>query len=233
MQQRFKRVLLFIILPVIVVMLVVAWQYTGYLSFMPIKKVIIKSDYQYVKKQQIQSLLLPLMKDDFLHFKLEDAHNVMATLPGVKSVSIRRVWPSTLAITLKEHHAIANWENKALIDGGGQTFVVPSALLPKGLPLLMGNIKQQKQMLGFLQQITSLVAPYHLAVAILVLDDHGAWHVKFTQGLWLHLGVDVPYQKLSKFLSIYADIKMRYPTKKLHYADMNYPNAVALKWQAA
>ena len=209
---------------------IVGWFEFSHERLLPIKKVKIHAPFIYVKRESLEKIIMPYAKAGFFHFNLHGTYQHITKLPGVEDVSIRRVWPATIDIKIKEHTALANWENKAIIGTNGDIFHLPDAKIPDGLPLLLGNLEQKQTLLDFISSVKPLFSPYQLKIAILVLDDHGAWHIKFSNGFWLHLGMGGIVGKIDRFISIYKKVTEDNPEKKLAYIDMNYPNAFALKW---
>lgn len=221
-----------LILTALLACLLLAWPLAGRYRFMPIHAVKVHGRFQFVHRSTLKQTLLPFVGAGFFHVNLRAATKRLNALPGVEAASIARVWPGTLEVHITEHHALANWGNKAIVDDGGDLFSLPANEVPTDLPLLLAKDDQKPQLVQAMHTLIPRLKPHQLALAIMVLDDHGAWHLKFTNGLWLHLGVGDMIPQVSRFLTFYPRLLDQYPKKSIASIDMNYVNAFALAWDA-
>ena len=100
-------------------------------------------------------------------------------LPWVRSVSIRREFPHGLAVQMEEHQAFARWNNSALVNQYGETFVAET---DQALPVFIGPDGTSAEIARSYVQFSQQIAALGLPVAQISLSPRHAWQLRLSDG---------------------------------------------------
>ena len=157
------------------------------------------------------------------------------SLPWVRKVEVRRLWPDRLQVSLEEHVALARWGADAhsgrLVNTHGEVF---EGELPAS-----ANLPQFAGPSGSAEEVTRRYAAFRDALAPLALEPRQvllsarySWQLRLSNGLTLELGRDQlkqpVLQRLERFVAYYAQT-LGSLNRRLEYADLRYPSGFALR----
>ncbi|HWM41495.1 MAG TPA: cell division protein FtsQ/DivIB [Burkholderiales bacterium] len=148
-------------------------------------------------------------------------------LPWVRRVSVRRVWPGRIEVSIEEHVALARWGDDRLVNTHGETF---SAKSKDSLPAFVAPGGTSAEVTRRYRRFSEIVAPLGTSVERIVLTPRHAWQLRLGNGLHLMLGrdADIAEQRLQKFVEAHPATLAR-TGKKHEYVDLRYPNGFALR----
>jgi cell division protein FtsQ len=153
----------------------------------------------------------------------------LLSLDWADRVSIERVWPDTLKITVVEKEPVAYW-NHELMTGDGKLFRLGKEQMDLKLPELSGPKNQQLDVLQNYQKLSKLLSSYGLHAASLQLRDNQAWELALTNGVQLHLGKRDLEQRLQRFCKAYPTVFADKPERLLS-VDLRYARGMAVQWK--
>jgi cell division protein FtsQ len=148
-------------------------------------------------------------------------------LPWVRSVTVRRVWPGRLEVSVEEHVALARWGDDALVNVHGEKFF---ARTKDALPSFVAPAGTAAEVTRRYRSFSEIVAPLGTGVERVVLSPRHAWQLRLGNGLHLMLGrdADIAEQRLKKFVEAHPATLAR-TGQKPEYVDLRYPNGFALR----
>ncbi len=152
----------------------------------------------------------------------------LRTVAWVRAVSVRRVWPDTLAIDVEEQHPVARWGEGELVNTRGERF---TAEYTEVLPYFRGPQGSETQMLEEFQAFRAQLAALPLAITDLELTDRGAWRLTADNGLEIELGRDEVHDRLARFIQVYPQL-VRITAPSGAVADLRYTHGFALRMAA-
>lgn len=199
-------------------------------QFLPIKTVKIIAPYQHVTKKSLESVVMPYVPAGLLSVNADGLQQQLLQIPWVYSASIKRVWPNQLTITITEQQPVAIWNVTSLLNAAGDIFSPPPATFPAGLPLLDGPDGQQALVLQQYQQFGAQLAPFHLTIAHLSLDQRRSWQMVLNNGVVLVLGKEDPTARFNRFIAVYNKVFSN-PQQAALRVDMRYSDGFAVQWQ--
>ena len=198
-------------------------------SFFPILHVQVKVSQQYVDQHELQNTVLQNLSGNFFTVNMHALENGLLQNAWIKNVSIRRVWPDTLSITLSEHQPMAVWNNTSLITQAGFVFSPPQNTFPASLPLLQGPDDSQRQLLQSMQNMNQILLPLQLSLSRLTLDENNNWTIILNNTIRVILGQQDPIGRLNEFVELYPKI-IGSCAKQATLVDMRYSNGLAIQW---
>jgi cell division protein FtsQ len=189
-----------------------------------IHQVRVVGDLDQVDRDLIRKRVLAL-KGSFFNIDLSTASSELRTVPWVRSVTLRRIWPDQLEIGVEEHHPLGRWGDSELINTKGERFtaeysgVLPYFEGPKGSESLMHDEFQQ-----FHKQLKQLA----LSITDLELTERGSWRLIADNGLEIELGKDDVHGRLARFIEIYPQL-VHNAALSGAVADLRYSHGFALR----
>ncbi len=165
---------------------------------------------------------LPRAAENFFAVDLAEVRASVEKLPWVRRVTVRRVWPGRLEVSVEEHVALARWGDDALVNTHGERFM---AKTKEALPLFTGPGGSAAEVTRRYRRFEEIVAPLGTRVERVVLTQRHAWQLRLGNGMHVMLGRDPDQaeQRLKKFVEVYPK------TKASDYVDLRYPNGFALR----
>jgi len=211
-----------------------AWTFRQY-NQLPIGKVQIIATYEHIAPQSLQSIISKHLAGNFFDLDVIDLKQSVLDLPWVQDVFIRRKWPDTIAITIKEQQPVAQWKEVALLGSNGALFTPPKQTFPIGLPLLLGPEETVKEVVETYQNIQKILSPLALDIIQLSLNDQRSWSMilrakKNNSSVNVFLGNENIIEKLQNFTAAYPTIMKNNTNRPIAIIDLRYKDGVAVRW---
>lgn len=224
-----KQFLKIALIPVSVASLIFLFNHFHFTTYFPIQTVRVYG-VKHSDQREIQQLLTPLVSASFFNIHIERIQNRLLQLPWVSRLSVRRLWPDQLEITLVEKNAIASWNNADLLSEEGEIFMPSLDSYPLGLPRLEGPNGKQIVMLDYFNQINRILLPLHAKISYLKFDPNSSWSLALDNGITVRLGNNDILTRLSQFVKVYSKI-VGERAREVEYIDLRYANGIAVRWK--
>lgn len=207
-----------------------AWYVMHLPGLLPLQSVRLSAPPQRVSAAELLRVMRSEVRGNLFTVNIERLRQSFEKLPWVRSVSIRREFPHRLAVQLEEHQAMARWNNSALVNRQGETFVADSKQV---LPVFIGqdgtSAEIAQHYAGFNRQLVAL----GLSVAQVALSPRHAWHLRLNNGMVLELGREEMQQRLARFVAVYPytenGIRQTGDSGTVKYVDLRYRNGFAVR----
>lgn len=197
----------------------------------PISSVRLVGERKYLTPQALQAVISPELKKGFFRLKVSTLHQQLLSLPWIKQVEIRRVWPDQLLIRFQEHTPAARWGDKGLLSTTGVLFYPDLSKVKKmNLPLLQGPEGKSALVWQEYLAMRKTLAPLHLRIARLVLAPRGAWHLQLSNGITVILGTNDVATRLQRFVYAYEK-QLSVRQFEVSYVDLRYTSGIAVGWK--
>ena len=187
----------------------------------PVREVRIRGELKQASVAEIRAAL-PRAGGNFFSADLEELRAAAERTPWVRRVSVRRVWPAALELTVEEHAVLARWGDDRLVNTHGETF---SARSKEPLPIFVAPAGTSVEVARRYRRFSEIVAPLGTTIDRLVLSPRQAWQLRLANGQHLMLGrdADAAEKRLRQFVEFH-------PKAKAHeYIDLRYPNGFAVR----
>lgn len=178
-------------------------------------------------KHEIEAATHGRIGGNFFAVAPDEVRAGLEQLPWVRRVSVRRVWPDRLEVTIEEHVALARWGDVALVNIYGERF---NGRSEEHLPLFIGPAGSERELAHRYARFLDATAPLGGELERVVLTPRHAWQVRLASGLHLMLGRDAEgaEARLRKFVEAYSATLGRM-SRTHEYVDLRYPNGFALR----
>lgn len=198
--------------------------------FFPIKEVRIFGIKQ-LNPEDMQSRLTPLVSRGFFSTDVDAIKERLLQYPWVEDVSVRRVWPDQVVVTLSEKTAVSRWNNEGLLSVSGENFNPDIKTYPAGLPQFIGSEGEQLHMLEYYNKINQLIEPLHFKITRFELTPYLSWSITFDNGMKVNVGYKDILTRISHFVKVYPKI-VGERAADVDYIDLRYPNGLAVRWKS-
>lgn len=196
----------------------------------PLNKVQVEGRFQHLQQSGLEAEITPLLEAGFFVVDVAEIQKRLGSLPWVNDVSVRRVWPDRITVSIVEQKAVARWGDNGFLNQQAEVFTPTSQVDIAGLSQLAGPQGYEQRVLDMYRQLQGLLQPLRLEVDDLQLDARRAWHMTLSNGLVLEIGRGQPVQRVSRFVRVYPSI-LAAGSGQLVAVDLRYSNGFAVRWQ--
>jgi len=197
----------------------------------PIRSVQVSGRMLYVDENRIRSKVSENINHNFFMQDIGDIRTSLLQLPWVEDVYVRRVWPDTLRIEVREHQPFAVWEGGGLVNTRGKWFEADARDVKIGLPVLSGPKSLVHEVA---QQFSVYRRQFHqmgLSLQKVKVDKRRAWSLVVHDGFTVRLGRKNIADRLQRFERSYT-VALRQQKQQIQAIDMRYTNGFAVQWKA-
>lgn len=201
-------------------------------QLLPIKTVRLVTPPGRVVAGDVQAMVRQDVQGNFLTVDIDKLRRSLEKLPWVRNVSIRREFPSSLALSFEEHQPLARWNDVALVNRQGEVF---SAETRQELPRFIGYEGTSAEVSQQYAKFSVQLAVLNLKVMQLALSPRHAWKLYLSNNMVVELGREAMGQRLARFVSVYPYSLLQVPQEAsaqepaLQVVDMRYRDGFAVK----
>ncbi|WP_369608500.1 cell division protein FtsQ/DivIB [Snodgrassella alvi] len=195
--------------------------------YFPVRQIKVLQPLKNLQSSEIEEISKQYLRGNIFTVNVSAAQAALAKLPWVAKVQVKRIWPDTVQLEIKERVPVARWNAQQLVDNNGQIFTATSQ---QQLPLFTGTNSSARYMTVHLLTFESLLQPTGLHIQQLQLSDRSAWQLKLTNGMTLRLGREKVEQRLSHFVWAWPQV-LHNQAAAIDYVDLRYPDGFAIRYK--
>jgi cell division protein FtsQ len=105
---------------------------------LPISTVYVEGEFRHLSAQYLKDIVMRELKPGFFRVDVESIRAALLAEPWIDDVSVRRVWPDGVQVTVTEQRPVARWNDSSLLNRDGLLFRPKSATLPVDIVQLEG-----------------------------------------------------------------------------------------------
>ena len=196
----------------------------------PIESVQIKGEFKFLDEGELKQVIAPLASGGFFQVDVQRIQQALVKLPWVDGVSIRRVWPDTISVSVEEQVPLARWNDQSLLNQYGESFTPSPDSIPQTLPLLSGPSGREKMVAFRYAEVETKVGALGLQVQQMGMDDRRSWVISLSNGMKLVLGKADFDLRLQRFLNQYSNL-LREQEAMIEQIDLRYTNGFSVVWK--
>ena len=173
-----------------------------------------------------------LSSASFFTVEVESLRRAAASLPWVRDVAVRRVWPDSVHIAVQERVAVVRWNDDALMEDDASIFKPRDGIDGFELAQLAGPAGQHAQVLDQFRQLSAGIGMVGGGVAGVSLSERGQWEVRFANGMTVVPSTPFDVAALMEFSRILPAI-LGSDIQRVARIDLRYANGFAVRWREA
>ena len=197
---------------------------------LPLKVVRIDGELRHLDRRDIEAAVGREIRGNFFTLDVHRVRRAAEALPWVDWVTVRRIWPDTLQMTVHEQVPLARWGKGRLVNPRGRIFAPEGGRLPRGLARLSGPDAAAEEVVSRYLALKPRFEALGLRLASLGMDPRRAWRIGFRNGLKLDLGTEETDRRLARFLRFYPALAQQ-PGRRPATIDLRYVNGFAVRWE--
>jgi len=209
------------------VVLVAALQAYVTLQSIPVEHIIVTGELEHTQTGLIQDMIQPALVGGFLHADLQRIRAQLEELPWIYRATVQRRWPNALEIHVVEQLPIARWGDSGFLNHEGEVFQSESSRDWQALPRLQGPEGSAETLVAGYQRLVEILAPLHLSVAQLTVDERGQVQVVLAGGMQLLLGSGDFLERMHRFVRLYRT-ELAARAGEVETVDLRYETGVAV-----
>lgn len=174
------------------------------------RRIEIAGEVRHISRAAVRAAISGRLAGNYFTIRLDQVRRAFEALPWVAQVSVRRVWPNRLRVTLTEHRALGEWSDGRLVSDAGVLFVANPAEAEADGPLVSfsGPPGCAADAVEHFHRFSAQLAPLQLHIAAVQISDRASWSLTTTSRMQIELGRDEPAGRLEQRL---AAIVAAYP----------------------
>jgi len=198
----------------------------------PVTSIVISGEMPYTQKEDIEQAIDAINLSNFFNVDVNEVQNMVANLPWVYSVSVRKKWPNKLKIYVVDQTPIAYWNGDFLLNGQGIAFQANMSRVNHFLPAFYGPEGSEYVALENYRNLNNLLNYRELSIDELVLTERFSWQLTLDDGVKLNLGREDRVKRIQRFMDAYQTIKNNNKTnQQVDYVDLRYDTGLAVGWK--
>lgn len=199
-------------------------------SVLPIRSIIIQSDFTHIDQNRLRQIVAPLAHTGFFAVDLASIQASIQTIPWVAQVEVRRIWPGKLLIKITPEQAVARWNQNALLNKFGEILHFGPTSGVDQLPLFTGPDRLAPAVLNYYQEASDLLTPISLRITEMDVDAGGNWSITLSNGINLRLGEQELLTRLRRFVKVYDKLIVEH-VNQVKSIDLRYHDGIAVAWK--
>ncbi len=200
-------------------------------TFLPIQVVGIEGELRHLRPDDLRQQLSPLLQTGLIGIDVHAVATAVESLPWVEQVTVRRMWPDKLELTIQEFTPLARWNELDLVNAEGVAFTPSADQIPNGLPWLWGPEGSSQRVTARYLTMSGALEELGLELRILRLNERRSWSFETADGMQVKIGQIEVEQRFQRLLVAYPQLRDRRSGEVL-MMDFRYPNGVAVRWSS-
>lgn len=198
----------------------------------PIRKVGVDGVHDVRRQQQVQTALASLVRDaNYFSAPLDAIYQRAKSLSWVADVSVRRQWPGTVTLDIKEREPVAIWNESVLVASNGQPFKALKEYDLAGLPRLDGPEQRLDEVMGFYHSMSKVLRGVNLSIKQMEVNARLTARLTLNNDMQVVVDRENYVSKLRRFVRLYQGV-LSTDSRQVARADLRYADGVAVTWRS-
>ncbi len=205
------------------------WSYAMNPATLPLRQVQLEAPFEHLSAERLHGVIEASVEGGFFSVDVEGVTRALTRLPWVASVTVRRVWPDTLHVTVVEQQPLARWADGGVVNRAGELFFPDDADSLQGLAELRGPEASVALIARHYRQLSQQLGGEGIALRGITLTPRRAWELALANGVTVMLGREEMAVRLQRFVRFYPGLASQ--IENVERVDMRYPNGFAVTWR--
>ncbi len=196
---------------------------------LPLQQVKLEASFEKISKEQLHEIVSGQINGGFFSLDVAAVTDAVSALPWVDTVEVRRVWPDSLHVMVKEQVALARWRDQALVNVRGELFSPAVKSFPAAMVELDGPDNSVVNMAHQFSVFNQALEQAGLNMKRVVLSQRRAWMLELSDGVMVVLGRSDIEKRMQRFIRFYSPLLAS--AENVRRVDMRYTNGFAVQWR--
>lgn len=210
--------------------LLLAGVYTARMEpILPIRSIHLAGTFEYLDQQDIEASLQSYLGQGFFSLNIHQLQQDLHARPWTDSVSVRRIWPDRISVTIIEKTPVARWDENHLLSDKAQVYRAATESFDY-LPEVYAANHPPAWVLNQFHRLAARFERVDEQLVSLRVDSRGALDVELINGLTIKLGRDDIERRIDRLVMIY-DSQILPRRDQIQRLDLRYSNGFAVAWK--
>lgn len=199
---------------------------------------------KHINKAMVKRQVAETVQGNFFSVRLEDVKRGFESMPWVRHVNVRRVWPNELIVSIEEQQAFGTWDgsdSNTLINKYGELFTGRITEVSDNVQLIdfHGPDDAGKEVMSLYEKANNWFKPWGAEVTSLALTERYAWHIKLSNGMKVEFGRDeensdknLTEERVARLFKYWPQVQERW-SNRIDAVDLRYANGFAVHLASA
>ena len=198
-------------------------------ELLPIRSIQLTGTFKHLDQHQVETTLQAYIGQGFFSLDIHELRQALKANSWTESVSVRRVWPDKLHVTIREKKPLARWDGDHLLSESAMVFAASGAEFGH-LPLVHAVNHDPQWVLGQYRKLQAQFGRVDERVVSLRVDSRGAIDLDLINGLQIKLGREDVDHKIERLVNIYQQ-QILPRRERIERIDLRYSNGFAVAWK--
>ncbi len=198
-------------------------------DFLPIRAVQLSGSFEYLDQGEVEKTLQAYIGQGFFSFDIHQLQRSLHAKPWTDTVSVRRVWPDKIRVTITEKKPVARWDENHLLSDRARVYQADAGDFMH-LPLVHSDSHSPQRVLHQFYRLELRFAAVDERLLALRVDSRGALDIELINGLEIKIGRADIERKIERLVSIYAE-QILPRREQIQRLDLRYSNGFAVAWK--
>lgn len=196
---------------------------------LPIQTIQLSGTFENLDQKEVEDTLQVYLGEGFFSLDIHELQERLNAKPWTESVSVRRIWPDKIRVTIVEKKPLARWDDNNLLSTRARVYRAdPQAFTH--LPLIHASSHQPAWVLTQFERLQSRFHDVGEQLVALRVDSRGAFDVELDSGLKIKLGRSDINRKIDRLVRIYHE-QILPRREQIAQLDLRYSNGLAVAWK--
>ena len=198
----------------------------------PIKKIAVDGEFLNLKTGDVEELVSDAVVGGFFSLDVAYLRTKILNNPWIESVSVRRIWPDSIRVSIREQDPVAYWGKHALLNEQADIFAPPNLVTNANLVKLDGPIGMEAAVLERFHDLKPLFDELGIELRSLQMNERRSWTIGTADGVEIHLGRDNLAAKISRFKTAFQ-ASLTNDWSSVARVDLRYTNGLTVRHRRA
>jgi cell division protein FtsQ len=194
----------------------------------PLRTVDVEGSHERVTELEVLAAAGDALQAGFLALDLEEIRSRVAAIDWVDEVTLQRVWPDKLTISVTEQRAAARWNDSGLLNTRGELFAEDVQEEYRELPRLAGPDGSHRRVAARYLDIRDSMFKADLSLDELRMDATGSFTIEVVGGLSVRIGRDDIDGRIDRFFNVAVPF-LGSEITQFSYVDLRYSSGFAAR----
>lgn len=208
-------------------LLLVAWalDFGSYLPAGKVKHVKILGAESPQTQQAVKEIVKSHLTESFWALDVSKVRASLAESVFIDDVVVRKAWPSTLLVKLKQNRFVAKVNDNAVFTNNGE-LVIGLDLSTNGVQIWVDERLANNAWQVFVH-VSDILRMFDLTLKELTMSDRGAVTLTLSDGVVVRLGKNDLYSRLRRFAVMYPKLRIKH-NRAINVVDCRYTSGMAV-----
>jgi len=198
--------------------------------YRPVRSIRIAGEFEHVTREVLRAAISESLQAGFYGIDVSAVRRAARRLPWVRDVTVQRIWPDSVNITVTERRAVARWNDDALLENDASLFRPTEGTENYIYTQLRGPEGKHPFMLEQYKLLATTFGTLAGGIRSLRLSRQGQWQIDFGNGMTLVPGTQLNVTALKAFARVLPRV-MGADLKRVERVDLRYANGFAVRWR--